>query len=86
MRLESELSSVGARIEADDFRDMIVELFHAHHRNATVADILVRPKLAINFCKIVRRQARARKIDDEVILRTLLNQRKRGLCRCLDLS
>jgi hypothetical protein len=80
-----KLATFGIEMDEDQFRGMLVELFHNLYRAIpSVDELLVRPREAIRYCDRVRDhlagtgEDAAFDLPDEVILRTLLNQRKHG--------
>lgn len=73
--LASELKQYGAKVSAEEFNDMLQELYYAMGYVLTVDEFLCHPDEAKRFCCEVRRKV-GKKLPDDMILRRLLNIRK----------
>lgn len=79
------LKNFGIKMAEQPFKEMLADTMHAHYRAIeSIDELLVRPREAIRYCDRVRDQlatageSEAYDLPDDVILRTLLNMRKRG--------
>lgn len=73
-----ELMACGSPLKPQEFKELIVNMFHAKCRAWTDETLLVNPVEAIEFCDAVRKAARTPHAADSLILRTLTNLRKAG--------
>lgn len=78
-RLHEELLGYGWTKGADAFRDIVWRVFKRHYSDLTDEQLLQEPAEAAKFCDRVRTRAKGPEIPDQLILRTLLNIRKRGV-------
>lgn len=81
VNLSIELRNVGYLEHPDHFRGVLRSIFNGHYPGWTDEELLYHPKEASNFCTTVRERSGAPGLADPVILRTLVNIRKRGGCR-----
>jgi hypothetical protein len=79
MQLANELTAAGYAYDASAFKDLVAELFHGMYRDLTVDDLVLEPDMAKAYCCTVRMQAKLPSLADGVILRALMNIRKRGV-------
>ena len=75
-RLETELKEVGCDMSAAEFREMLEEKKALSTPAWTIDDLVCHPIEARQFCDMVRQISTCEKLDDAVILRTLMNARK----------
>jgi hypothetical protein len=80
-----KLSNHDITMDEEEFRDILVETFQVHYRAIpTVDELVLRQRTAIRYCDHIREilfergEAEAIDLPDDVILRTLMNKRKRG--------
>lgn len=76
MLLEKELALYDARSDANEFNDTLQEMYFALFPSLPVERLLYCPDDEKAFCKAIRARC-GRKLPDEMILRRLLNLRKR---------
>lgn len=74
--LKSELLSVGYKIEAARFRELVVDCLFGMYRDRTIDELVCQPREARMFCNFVRQQTRCNDLRDQLILSTLMNVRK----------
>ena len=74
-KLETELRGCGCSMDADMFRDLVVERHTTMHPAWTEDELTCHPDDAKRFCEPVRGEVGS-PVPDHVILRTLLNARK----------
>lgn len=68
----------GIDLDREAFVDQLVEEFHGAYRDSwTIDELLLHPREALQFCDDVRRKHRYFDLPDDIILRTVLNRRKR---------
>lgn len=77
--LERELKALGCDMPADDFREMVVELRAVLFPAWSIDETVCHPIDAIRLCGAARRRAGCNDLPDDLILRTLMNCRRRGL-------
>jgi hypothetical protein len=75
--LATQLKSIGFEGEPDHFKDVLVDTLHNLYPNWNDEKLTRNPKHAEIYCEHVRCQIRMR-LEDEFILGTLANIRKRG--------
>lgn len=81
-RIEPQLRENGCDMSADQFRAFVDDIFVEHFSGYTVDEMLLNPKVAIEYCNAVRAQgAEFEQLPDHLILRSLIGQRKKGLKR-----
>jgi hypothetical protein len=78
VKLTEHLKAAGWDRDADSFRDALVDIFAEMFRAWTDEELLFNPREAIQFCNVARSRLRTKDLPDHVILRTLVNVRKRG--------
>lgn len=76
-RLADELKSYGCDIDPDEFRDLTAEMLHNMHRAWTDEELLYHPYDALRYCAAIRARSQD-SLPDDLILRTLVNTRKRS--------
>lgn len=79
MRLSDELKAIGSTLEPMAFEGAIIESFQARHPGLTVDAFLCAPWLHAAYLDGVRRKLGVPESCEEMILRRLMNARKRGL-------
>lgn len=75
-KLETQLKECGCTVSAAEFRDRIDELRAVMFPNWTADDLVCHPRDATTYCERVRTQIGCGRLDDFLILKTLLNVRK----------
>lgn len=78
MTMEKLLQTFGCDIDADEFRDLIQEVFSVMHPAWTDEDMLYHPRDAIRYCEAIRCRTDCDGLSDEFVLRSLVNIRKSG--------
>lgn len=76
-RQSHTLEIYGVDVPAADFVDALVDQLHDMYPAFSVDELLVRPREAIAFCDAARRRIKNWDVPDDLILRPLLNRRKR---------
>jgi len=76
-RLSQTLADYGIDDDPEAFKDGLVDLFHGLYPAFTVDELLVRPREALRYCDAVRDKHRNYDLPDDLVLRSLLNRRKR---------
>jgi hypothetical protein len=73
-----DLTHYGVDMDRDEFMDLMVDAFNGtFFGNETLDEMLLRPREALAFCDLVRRNDRRfRDVPDEVILRSIMIRRK----------
>jgi hypothetical protein len=77
MRLSDELETHGCELDADEFRTLLMDVFHGMFRAWTVDQLVCMPDEAKRFCVTIRKNVR-RRLPDPLILGTLLDMRENG--------
>lgn len=77
-KLADELKDCGCQADSDVFRELVRELHSVMHPAWTDEELLYHPDDAKAFCGVVRRRAGSPGLPDDLILRTLVNRRKRN--------
>lgn len=77
INLVQQLSDAGYDRHADDYRVAVLEIAHALQPDWTDEEILYHPDIAKELCRRVNNETGVT-LEDHVILRTLVNCRKRG--------
>lgn len=77
VNLANELNEAGYGRHPDDYRVIVLEVFQARHSDWTDEELLYHPSLALEYCKAVNFESGV-ELPDRVILRTLVNCRKRS--------
>lgn len=78
MTLAKELESLGCKAGEDEFRDAVIEIHKVLHPAWSADELLCHPDTAKRYCDATRQRVGC-PVPDNLILRTLLNCRKRGL-------
>lgn len=78
IRLENELSGCGWAGDPEEFRDLLTGIFRVMFPNLTDEDVLCDEHAPARFVRAVRVAANSPDLPHTLILRTLLNTRKRG--------
>lgn len=81
INLSLELAKLDCDHDAEEFRDLLVELKAAICPNWSVDELLANPQDALAFCTAVRCRTGCADLPDDLILRTLTNQRRTGRIR-----
>jgi len=69
----------GVDLPKDQFIDACVEEFDGAYRNGlTIDELCLRPQAALRFCTAVKANRRWWDVPDDIILRTIMDTRKRG--------
>lgn len=76
-KLAQELVAAGAGADAESFREVLADVMFECYGSWTIDDLLCHPHDAIEFCELIRSRTKSR-VSDYLILKTLLNMRKRG--------
>ena len=74
--LKTKLKEVGCTIEPDDFRELVNECLAGMYKSQTIDEVLCHPPEAAALCAYVRSRAASNVLTDEIILGTLMNNRK----------
>jgi hypothetical protein len=77
-RLSDSLPHYGIDTDPKMFVDQLNDMFHGLYPSFTLDDLLCRPREALAFCDAVRRGLGNYDLPDDLILRPMLNERKRG--------
>jgi len=79
-KLWETLNDIGVTMGADKFREIIVDEFTATFatKGWSGDELCMHPDCAKEFCNVIRRKVNHAMIPDDVILRTLINIRRRG--------
>ncbi|HMP57867.1 MAG TPA: hypothetical protein PKD86_00825 [Gemmatales bacterium] len=76
-RLVEELRSHGYQADPEAFRETLADVMFNGYGSWTIDDLLCHPEDALEYCRMVR-QLTGSDLPDDLILKTLLNLRKRG--------
>ncbi len=76
MKLDNELTRCGCHLSAPAFRHRLEELKAATSPSWTVDDLVCHPNDAIAYCDHVRADMGCSNLEDFLILKTLMNNRK----------
>jgi hypothetical protein len=74
--LKAELEHLGSVKSPNKFRELLADIFAEMFPSWTDEDLLFNPRQGLEFCDVIRRRTRLPKMDDDLILRTLVNCRK----------
>ena len=74
--LKYKLSELGCTINADEFRELVSDCLADMYHSQTIDEILCHPHEAAALCNYVRNRGESDEMADELILTTLLNNRK----------
>lgn len=74
--LKSKLSEIGCEIGDVAFRDLVSDCLADMYHSRTIDEILCHPPEAAALCNYVRTRGKSEMLADELILTTLLNNRK----------
>lgn len=78
--LKQRLTENGCSLERDEFRELVAttfkEFLKAKSLEWTDEELLFHPRVSLEFCNEVCRRSGCPKLDDDLILRTLVNTRK----------
>lgn len=74
--LKSKLSEIGCTIEDGRFRELVNDCLADMYHSQTIDEILCHPPEAAALCNYVRARGKSDVLTDELILTTLLNNRK----------
>jgi len=77
MRLEKELKLFGCDVDPNAFEEMLGDVFANMFPGTSDEDLLYHPYDALQYCKAIRARSGC-DIPDHVILRRLINCRKRS--------
>lgn len=67
----------GVPMKKDEFTDLMCDEFNEHTRGTlSVDEMLLRPRLALEFCDHVRRRHGYFDLPDDIILRVIMTRRK----------
>ena len=67
----------GVNMERDEFMDLMVDEFNRTFQDTLSFDeVVMRPRVALEFCNDVRSRHRFHDVPDDIILRSVLNRRK----------
>jgi hypothetical protein len=78
MTIDKELEKCGAKITAERFNEILLELLKAMYPGHSIDALLCDPHFALRYCEYIRMESRAVTLPSETILRRLANLRKRG--------
>lgn len=81
MRLETELKAIGYQMDAETFQTEISDAWGILNRDCSIDNFMCRPWDHREFCTMIRHRLGLNETCDDLILRTLLNTRKRGFSR-----
>ena len=74
--LKSKLNEIGCDIDDGEFRELVNDCLAEMYHNQTIDELLCHPLEAAALCVYVRNHGRSDVLTDEIILGTLLNNRK----------
>lgn len=74
--LRKELESCGCDLEPSEFRGLVADCLADMYKSRTVDEILAYPAEAFALCRYVRGRAECRLLPEDLILTTLMNNRK----------
>lgn len=74
--LKSRLDEIGCDIDADEFRGLVNDCLASMYHNQTIDELLCHPPEAAALCVYVRNRGGCDVLTDEIILGTLMNNRK----------
>ncbi len=75
-RLKSKLSEIGCDIDEDQFRELVSDCLADMYKSQTIDEVLCHPQEAAALCNYIRSRGECDELTDELILTTLLNNRK----------
>lgn len=75
-KLQERLTEHGSTLSPDEFRGILIDTMFRHYGGWSLDELLCRPDESISYCGEVRKQVAA-SLPEELILKTLLNIRKR---------
>jgi hypothetical protein len=75
-RLKSKLSEIGYESGEDEFRDLVSDCLADMYKSQTIDEVLCHPHEAAALCNYIRSRGESDELTDELILTTLLNNRK----------
>lgn len=75
-RLKSKLKAVGCAINEHAFRDLVGDCLADMFKDQTIDELLCHPPEAAALCNHVRSRGKCQTLTDELILVTLMNNRK----------
>ncbi len=75
-KLETELDECGCDLTPAAFRDVLVDKKHATSPAWTIDELVCHPDEAKEYCNVIRAELNCPKMDDSLILRTLMNIRR----------
>lgn len=74
--LEVKLTELGSRLGVDEFRDLVNDCLADMYKSQTIDGLLCHPVEAAALCRYVRARGKCPELTDELILVTLMNNRK----------
>lgn len=78
VNLASELKAIGCEMPADEFRDLLMELHAVLYPSWSIDELVCHPQEALEYAIIIRRRAKCSYLPDDLILRSLMNCRRRA--------
>lgn len=75
-RLKSKLNEIGCSIDEDTFRELVDDCLGDMYHNQTIDEVLCHPVESAALCAYVRNRSGSGVLTDEIILGTLMNNRK----------
>ncbi len=78
IRLSKELESLGCKLDETEFRETLLELHVILHPSWTDEELLFHPRDASVYCEAIRFKTECSALPDHLILRTLINTRKKS--------
>ena len=74
--LEKELADLGCEAAADEFRDIVADVFCAMYPSWTDEELSCNPSEGVRFCRIVARRVGFPDLPERLVMRTLTNIRR----------
>lgn len=75
-KLKTKLKEVGCNLGEDEFRELVNDCLADMYHNQTIDEVLCHPPEAAALCVYVRNRGGSNVLTDEIILGTLVNNRK----------
>lgn len=75
-RLKSKLNEVGCSIDEDAFRELVDDCLADMYHGQTIDEVLCHPPESAALCTYVRNRGKCDVLTDDIILSTLMNNRK----------
>lgn len=75
-RLKTKLSEIGCPIGEDEFRVLVSDCLADMYKSQTIDEVLCHPHEAAALCNYVRARGKSDVLTDELILTTIMNNRK----------